>query len=78
MTVREKLQQKLQQRMAGYDETMLEQLAAQMDVLEQQKSSSLTKDFTETVSAIKERNKGEDQDQLMRLIDEAVLDARRR
>ena len=64
--------------MAGYDETMLEQLAVQMDVLEQQKSSSLTKDFTETVSAIKERNKGEDQDQLMRLIDEAVLEARRR
>ncbi len=77
MTVREELQQKLQQRMAGYDETMLERLAAQMDVLEQQKGG-LTKDFTEMVSAIKERNKDEDQDQLTRLIDEAVLDARRR
>ena len=77
MTLREELQQKLQQRMAGYDEVMLARLAAQMDVLEQQKGG-LTKDFTDMVSAIKERNKDEDQDQLTRLIDEAVLDARRR
>ncbi len=63
--------------MAGYDETMLERLAAQMDVLEQQEGD-LTQVFIEMVSVIKERNKGEDQDQLMRLIDEAVLNARRR
>lgn len=77
MALREELQQKLQQRMANYDEAMLARLAVQMDTLEQQ-HSGLTKDFTDMVSAIKARNKTEDQDQLTRLINEAVLDARSR
>lgn len=76
MTAREELQQKLQRRISGYDEAMLVRLAAQMDALEQQ--GELSKEFTDMVSAIKERNKNEDQSQLTRLIDKAVLDARSR
>lgn len=71
MTVREELQQKLQQRISDYDETMLAHLALQMDALEAD-NRGLTKEFTDMVDAIKQRNRDKDPDELQRKIDEAV------
>jgi hypothetical protein len=71
MTVREELQEKLQRRIASYDETMLSHLALQMDALEAE-NRELTKDFTDMVAAIKEGNKNEDPDELQQKIDEAL------
>lgn len=71
MTAREELKQELQQRISGYDETMLERLSLQMDELELQ-SRGLTQDFTDMINAFKERNKDRDPDEVLRQVTEAV------
>ena len=77
MTAPEELRQKLQQRIASYDEQMLSHLALQMDALEAE-NKGLSKAFSEMVTAIKDRNKALDPEELQRQIDEAVNAVRSR